>query len=63
MARPLGTCTACLNFKFAVNHVDFNIAGWEGCNFPVIVEASRGGGGGVCAPMLPNNNALISQNP
>ena len=31
-----------LNSKFAVNHVDFKIAGWEGCNFPVIVEASSG---------------------
>ena len=31
-----------LNFKFAVNHVDFNIARWEGCNLPVIVEAPRG---------------------
>ena len=26
-------------------------------------EAPRRGGGGVCAPLIPENNALISPNP
>ena len=28
-----------------------------------IAEAPQGGGGGACAPLIPENNALISQDP